>query len=309
MINSIAQGLVGLGEHFGLIAAGCIEVLLAVFLLVQMLKARKKNRRESQVRTRGAERTFLEVSAERPDEVCLCLRRNDLMPVYVTGAIEKLLGIDKKQLRENVTVLQTIFASPEEGKQFWKAYRSWDGSAPFTDRFQLKNKEWVRLTIVRSTDDSCDLLFFAQVTEVYEQMEQYERRLQEAENASQSKTTFLSRMSHEIRTPMNGIIGMLSLAEGKLEPDHPVMQYLLKAEELSGHMLHLLNDILDMSRIEAGKVELEKAPFSLHKLGERLYEICMRKHWMPEAFTMRLFMRSCLWTGWSEMNCGSARSF
>ena len=72
---------------------------------------------------------------------------------------------------------------------------------------------------------------------------------------------------------MNGITGMLTLAERQLTPEHPAIQYLTKANELSGHLLSLINDILDMSRIEAGKVELEQAPFSLRALGGRLYDM------------------------------------
>lgn len=80
-------------------------------------------------------------------------------------------------------------------------------------------------------------------------------------------------MSHEIRTPMNGIMGMLTLAESSLESNAPSRTYLTKAGELSGHLLALINDILDMSRIEAGKVELEHKSFSLRNLGRRLYDM------------------------------------
>ena len=83
-------------------------------------------------------------------------------------------------------------------------------------------------------------------------------------------------MPHEIRTPMNGIIGiigMLTLAENKLEANSPAMQYLTKADELSDHLIALINDILDMSRIEVGKVELEQGVFSLRALGNRLYDM------------------------------------
>ena len=123
-------------------------------------------------------------------------------------------------------------------------------------------------------------------------------KLMQVEEASQSKTTFLSRMSHEISTPMNGIIGMLALAEGKMQKQDPAMQYLDKANELSAHLLSLINDILDMSRIEAGKVELENKPFSLRAMGDKLYDMFaktldargIRYEWYehPEAPTIEI---------------------
>lgn len=125
----------------------------------------------------------------------------------------------------------------------------------------------------RCGDNEYDLFIIRRVTAEREKVAAYERWLHQAEEASQFKTSFLFRMSHEIRTPMNGITGMLTLAEGRLTPEHPAMQYLTKANELSGHLLSLINDILDMSRIEAGKVELEQAPFSLRALGGRLYDM------------------------------------
>ena len=125
----------------------------------------------------------------------------------------------------------------------------------------------------RTEDEVYDLMSVYEVTQLHEKILQYEECLDAAEEESQYKTSFLYRMSHEIRTPMNGIMGMLRLAKEKMEPQAAAMQYLDKTEELAGHLLALINDILDMSRIEAGKVELENRPFSLNRMRERLYNM------------------------------------
>ncbi len=88
---------------------------------------------------------------------------------------------------------------------------------------------------------------------------------EKAEKASRAKSEFLSTMSHEIRTPMNGIIGMLNLLKGtSLTEDQS--SYLRTIDVSSEQLLLLLNDILDISRIESGKFNLEKCPFNLSAL-------------------------------------------
>lgn len=87
---------------------------------------------------------------------------------------------------------------------------------------------------------------------------------------SMTKSQFLSRMSHEIRIPMNSIIGMLSLAQKQCKEDEQVVEYLGKAENLSHYLLSIINDILDLSRIEAGKLELEEKPMDLREIAEKL---------------------------------------
>lgn len=160
-----------------------------------------------------------------------------------------------------------------ERKQRWKTYLDWDGAKPLVAEMAMQNGRWVRFIAHRSRNDNYDLIFGRDITHEHQRLEDDKTKLMQVEEASQSKTTFLSRMSHEIRTPMNGIIGMLALAEGKMQKQDPAMQYLDKANELSAHLLSLINDILDMSRIEAGKVELENKPFSLRAMGDKLYDM------------------------------------
>lgn len=91
-----------------------------------------------------------------------------------------------------------------------------------------------------------------------------------AESASREKSEFLSRMSHEIRTPMNGIIGMTELARMQMNDPEKVSECLDKIETSSEYLLELINDVLDMSRIENGKVELYNKTFDLKELTDRL---------------------------------------
>lgn len=267
----IAGLLSTLGGHFSLVVVGCAEVVVAAVLIATTTG--RKFRKEKKMDKNLAERIFLGELETREDEVCLIVRRRDMMPVYATGNLKKLVGIPLEALQEDVTILNQNLKDPAQGSKVWKAYQEWDTKEPLIFEFQLQNDLWIQLRVQCSEDGRYELTTFRNITEFHQQVENYEKRLEKAEEESQSKTSFLSRMSHEIRTPMNGIMGMLTLAEGRLQTNDPAMQYLTKAEELSEHLLSLINDILDMSRIEAGKVELENKSFSLHALGEKLYDM------------------------------------
>ncbi|MDO4517022.1 MAG: response regulator [Bacillota bacterium] len=90
-----------------------------------------------------------------------------------------------------------------------------------------------------------------------------EDALHAAEVANRSKSTFLSNMSHDIRTPMNAVIGFTTLAAANVENTEKVKDYLAKILSASNHLLSLINDVLDMSRIESGKIQLEEAEANL----------------------------------------------
>ena len=90
-----------------------------------------------------------------------------------------------------------------------------------------------------------------------------EEKLHKAEAAEKAKTMFLSNMSHDIRTPMNAIIGFTTLAQTNIDNKDRVQDYLTKILSSSNHLLSLINDILDMSRIESGRLNIEEKPVSI----------------------------------------------
>ena len=90
-----------------------------------------------------------------------------------------------------------------------------------------------------------------------------EEKLQKAEAAERAKTLFLSNMSHDIRTPMNAIIGFTTLAQTNIDKKDRVQEYLGKILSSSNHLLSLINDILDMSRIESGRLNIEEKECSI----------------------------------------------
>ena len=87
--------------------------------------------------------------------------------------------------------------------------------------------------------------------------------VEKAESANRAKSTFLSNMSHDIRTPMNAIIGFTTLAISNIDDKNRVKDYLSKTLASSNHLLSLINDVLDMSRIESGKLHLEEVEVNL----------------------------------------------
>ncbi len=104
-----------------------------------------------------------------------------------------------------------------------------------------------------------------------QQIQQALREAIDAANASnQAKSEFLSSMSHDMRTPMNGIIGMTAIAAKHIDDRERVEDCLRKISDSSTHLLSLINDILDMNKIESGKVELQEEEFCLADLIDRL---------------------------------------
>ena len=94
-----------------------------------------------------------------------------------------------------------------------------------------------------------------------------------AEAANEAKTEFLQRMSHDIRTPINGICGMVNMADHYADDMEKQKEYRTKVKEASNLLLELVNDVLDMSKLESGEIVLEKIPFNLNKIFMEVFVV------------------------------------
>ncbi|MGN0169593.1 MAG: response regulator [Lachnospiraceae bacterium] len=138
--------------------------------------------------------------------------------------------------------------------------------------------QWLELTLHKfaNANEEATLVAFAFLNVDEEEREKEAQRkmlvdaLAAAEHANRAKTAFLNNMSHDIRTPMNAIIGYTALAASHLDDKESVKDYLEKISVSSSHLLSLINDVLDMSRIESGRVKIEEKqvhlPDVLHDL-------------------------------------------
>ena len=140
--------------------------------------------------------------------------------------------------------------------------------------------EYCQATIVRTGDwqDSHDVVlgFRSVDQQTRDEMKKkalLEDALTQANKASAAKSAFLSNMSHDIRTPMNAIVGFTTLAGSRIDQPEKAREHLDKIQASSTHWLTLINDILDMSHIESGKVSLDEQPCNLPALLEDLYSI------------------------------------
>ena len=145
--------------------------------------------------------------------------------------------------------------------------------------------EMIRMAGVRHAEDRDDHIVHAiglgltnidkEMREAMAKNQALSEALEAAEQANRAKTAFLSSMSHEIRTPMNAIIGLDSLALRKTNLAPETREYFEKIGESARHLLGLINDILDMSRIESGKMILGKEEFSFRGMLEQINTIVM----------------------------------
>ncbi len=249
------------------IVAG-ITVGIAVLVILLIVRRSHTTLRRKNTEISYRDELFQKLSLN-VDDVFLMLDAETSKVDYVSPNIERLLGIPWREVRQDARVLATLHPKddPERDKNYLKGLlsgqqREWDTEY---EHRETKERRWFHNIAMGSEVEGRAkyILVMSDRTADRQVNQALSNAVAAAETANRAKSTFLSNMSHDIRTPMNAIIGFTTLAISNINDTERVKDYLGKTLASSNHLLSLINDVLDMSRIESGKIHLEEVEVNL----------------------------------------------
>lgn len=209
-----------------------------------------------------------EVLSDTIDETFLIFEKDNRQCDFVSGSAHRILGLSSDSLTEDWTLIYQYMSTETAAQIHQEIYSdaktSWDTTIEYLNP-QSTQPQWLQLRSYRigENGDTKYIVTFTDRTEERRANQALQDALTNAQRANNAKKDFLSRMSHEIRTPMNAIIGMTTIAAASIEDCRKVENCLEKISYSSKHLLMLINDVLDMSRIESNRMSLNAEPFEL----------------------------------------------
>ena len=254
-----------------LIIVGALLFSIAAFIIVMILRKNRLNIKSKNTQILYRDEMFKKLSMN-VDDVFLMVDAKTARVDYVSPNVEKLLGITVKQIKENIYVLGKLHPQDTEGQRskhlkglLVNEQREWD--LEYVHK-KTGEQRWFHIIAMGSEIEKKQkcIIVMSDRTADRKMNQALSDAVSAAETANRAKSTFLSNMSHDIRTPMNAIIGFTTLAVSNIENQEKVRDYLGKILASSNHLLSLINDILDMSRIESGKIHLEETKVNLSDL-------------------------------------------
>ena len=253
-------------------AIACLLMVLLITLIVHRSRDALR-RRDTEILYRDELFTRL---SRNVDDVFLMMDAETSRVDYVSPNIERLLGVPLEQVQQDIRALRALHPkdSPDHDKNFLAGIQCGEQSEWDADyaHQQTGERRWFHIVAMGSevAGRTKYILVMSDRTADRKINQALSEAVAAAEAASRAKSTFLSNMSHDIRTPMNAIIGFTTLAVSNIDNQERVKDYLTKTLSSSRHLLALINDILDMSRIESGKLHLEETEVNL---AEMLHDI------------------------------------
>ena len=251
-----------------ILLVSAVVLCIAAFSISLVIQKSRINLKKKDTEILYRDELFQKLSMN-VDDVFLMLDAKTYHADYVSPNVENLLGITVEQIRKDISILGKLHIA-EQGdpeKNYLEeiqvnGQREWD-----FEYVHLRTREKRRFHNIAMGSEVNGkkkyILVMSDRTADWKMNQALSEAVRAAETANRAKSTFLSNMSHDIRTPMNAIIGFTTLAVSNIDDKKRVRDYLGKILSSSNHLLSLINDILDMSRIESGKIHLEETEVSL----------------------------------------------
>ena len=251
-----------------ILLVSAVVLCIAAFFISLVIQKSRINLKKKDTEILYRDELFQKLSMN-VDDVFLMLDAKTYHADYVSPNVENLLGITVEQIRKDISILGKLHTA-EQGdpeKNYLEEIqvneqREWD-----FEYVHLRTGEKRRFHNIAMGSEVNGkkkyILVMSDRTADWKMNQALSEAVRAAETANRAKSTFLSNMSHDIRTPMNAIIGFTTLAVSNIDDKKRVRDYLGKILSSSNHLLSLINDILDMSRIESGKIHLEETEVSL----------------------------------------------
>ena len=254
-----------------MLLVGAVVLCIAAFLISLIIQTNRTNLRRKDTEILYRDELFQKLSMN-VDDVFLMLDAKTYQADYVSPNAEKLLGITAEQIRKDIRVLGKLHpAEHEDSEKNYleeiQVHEQREGDFKYV-HLKTGEKRWFHNIAMGSEVNGKKkyILVMSDRTSDWKMNQALSEAVRAAETANKAKSTFLSNMSHDIRTPMNAIIGFTTLAVSNIDDKKRVQDYLGKILSSSNHLLSLINDILDMSRIESGKSHLEETEVSLSEV-------------------------------------------
>ena len=251
-----------------ILLVSAVVLCIAAFFISLVIQKSRINLKKKDTEILYRDELFQKLSMN-VDDVFLMLDAKTYHADYVSPNVENLLGITVEQIRKDISILGKLHTAEqgEPEKNYLEEIqvneqREWD-----FEYVHLRTGEKRRFHNIAMGSEVNGkkkyILVMSDRTADWKMNQALSEAVRAAETANRAKSTFLSNMSHDIRTPMNAIIGFTTLAVSNIDDKKRVRDYLGKILSSSNHLLSLINDILDMSRIESGKIHLEETEVSL----------------------------------------------
>ena len=202
-------------------------------------------------------------------------------PVYISGNAVDVIGDEYWTIEKSPSgyrMQSSADPEPDVIRQVNERMRDWDGRSVFKSGYVFNGSastpSYFELQLYPVDSENGSFVGIAQdMTQVYEREEAAKAAMEMAKRSNEAKSRFLSNMSHDIRTPMNAIVNMTAFARKSKNDPEKLDAYLQTLQESSDHLLGIINEVLDMSRIESGQIVIGSEPFDIKAEIERLAAI------------------------------------